>query len=118
VVTHTRDYTPRDNTGVLLARGINLVGPDNGPARTRASLIRVAPGKKLTRGDLAEFLIFGVRRQRCRLTGTTVKLDYNGAMLIRPDGHPVGSKILSPLWLEARWEGSYSRAHVMSKFLL
>ena len=117
MVTHTREYTPRDNAGVLLARGINLTGPDNGVARARASLIRVVPGKKLTLGDLAQFLIFGVRRVRARLTGTTVKLGYNGAMLIRGDGHPVGSKILSPLWLEARWEG-YSRASLMSRFLI
>ena len=118
MVTHTRDYTPRDNAGVLLSRGINLVGPDNGPARVRASLIRVVPGKKLSRGDLTELFVFGVRRIRLRRTGTTVKLDYNGGMLIRPDGHPVGSKILSPMWLEARWWGGYSRTNVMSRFLL
>lgn len=117
MVTHTRDYTPRDNAGILLARGINLVGPDNGPARVRASLIRTTPGKKLTRGDLVELYVFGTRRARSRRTGTTVKLDYNGAILVRGDGHPAGSKVLSPLWLESRWQG-YTRAQVVAQFIL
>lgn len=116
MVTHTRGYTPRDNAGVLHAQGINLVGPDNGLARVRASLTRIVAGKKLTRGDLVQLLIFGTRRTRSRRTVTTVRLDYNGGLLIRGDGSPVGSKVLSPLWLEARWE--YSRAYVMAHYIL
>lgn len=117
MVTHTRGYTPRDNAGVLHARGINLSGPDNGLARVRASLTKVVPGKKFTPGDLVQLLVFGTRRSRSRKTGTTVRLNYNGGLLIRGDGHPVGSKVLSPLWLEARWKG-YSRAYVVAKFIL
>ena len=117
MVTHTRSYTPRDNAGLLRARGVNLRGPDNGLARVRASVVQAVPGKKLTPGDLVEVLVYGTRRARIRRTGGTVRLGYNGAILIRGDGHPGGSKVLSPMWLEARWRG-YTRAYSMAKFVL
>lgn len=115
--SHTRKYTPRDNAGILLARGINLAGPDNGLALAKATLLKVQPGRKLTRGDLVELLVFGTRRTHSRLTGSTVTLDYNGGMSLRGDGSPGGSKLASPIWLESRWKG-YSRIISVAKFIL
>lgn len=115
--SHTRKYTPRDNAGILLARGINLAGPDNGLAWVKATLMKVQPGRKLARGDLVELFVFGTRRILQRLTGGTVSLDYNGAMLLRGDGSPGGSKVNNPTWLETRWHG-HSRITTVAKFIL
>ena len=115
--SHTRKYTPRDNAGIILARGINLFGPDNGLALAKAALLKVQPGRKLTKGDLVELLIFVTKRIHARLTGTTVALDYNGGMSLRGDGSPGASKLASPVWLESRWKG-YTRIVSVAKFIL
>jgi len=114
LVSHRQDYTPRDNSGILRVRSFTRVGF---PQRIHASLTRVAPGKKVSRGDLARLLVFGTRRVHPRRTGTTVGLGYNGAISLRKDGAPVGSKVFGPVWLEARW-GGYSRVAAVALFVL
>lgn len=114
LVTHRQDYTPRDNSGILRVRSFTRVGF---PQRIHASLTRVAAGKKVSRGDLARLLVFGTRRVRTRRTGTTASLGYNGAISLRKDGSPVGSKVFGPVWLEARW-GGYSRVAAVGVFVL
>ena len=114
LVSHRQGYTPRDNSGILRVRSFTRVGF---PQRIHASLTRVAPGKKVSRGDLARLLVFGTRRVRPRRTGTTVSLGYNGAISLRKDGSPVGSKVFGPVWLEARW-GGYSRVAAVALFIL
>lgn len=114
LVSHRQDYTPRDNSGILRVRSFTRVGF---PQRIHASLTRVAPNKKVSRGDLARLLVFGTRRSRPRRTGTSAALTYNGAISLRKDGSPVGSKVFGPLWLEARW-GGYSRVAAVAVFIL
>ena len=114
LVTHRQDYTSRDNSGILRVRSFTRVGF---PQTIHASLTRVVPAKKVARGDLAKLLVFGTVRVRVRLTGTTASLDYNGAISLRKDGAPLGSKVFGPLWLEARWDG-HSRAAASASFPL
>lgn len=110
------DLVTRDNAGVLTARTINTtVGVV--PAVVTASLTRVVPDRKLHRGDLLKFVVFGTVARVTRRTGTTVGLTYNGGITLRKDGTPVATKVYAPVLLESRWTG-WSRLILVARFLL
>jgi large subunit ribosomal protein L14 len=60
------------------------------------------PNSKIKKGDVARAVIVRTRKEVRRLDGSYIKFDDNSAVLINPQGDPVGTRIFGPVARELR----------------
>ncbi len=60
------------------------------------------PNSKIKKGDVARAVIVRTRKEVKRLDGSYIKFDDNSAVLINPQGDPVGTRIFGPVARELR----------------
>jgi large subunit ribosomal protein L14 len=60
------------------------------------------PNSKIKKGDVARAVIVRTKKEVRRLDGSYIKFDDNSAVLINPQGDPVGTRIFGPVARELR----------------
>jgi len=103
-------YTTRDNGPVRSGYSVNETHLRGGLSVVLASVTRGT----LPRGTLTQVVVFGRARRVTRRTGGTVRLGYNGGVLLKKDGTPVATRVYSPAYLECRLWG-YTRLSVLAR---
>ena len=60
------------------------------------------PNSKIKKGDVARAVIVRTRKEVKRPDGSYIKFDDNSAVLINPQGEPIGTRIFGPVARELR----------------
>lgn len=96
-----------DNSGAKKVQCIKVLG---GSKRRYASIGDVivvsikeaAPNSKVRKGDVRRAVIVRTSKEVARPDGTYIRFDDNAAVLINPQGEPVGTRIFGPVARELR----------------
>src|SRR6202043_2312487 len=96
-----------DNSG---ARQITCILPIGGDAGLNAGLGDVvtasvkeaSPDGQVKKGKVVKAVIVRTRKEQRRRDGTYIRFDQNAAVLINPDGEPIGTRVFGPVARELR----------------
>ena len=96
-----------DNSGAKRVEVIKVLG---GSRRRYAglgdivvvSIKEALPTAKVKKGEIAKAVVVRTRREYRRYDGSYVKFDNNSAVLIDPQGEPIGTRIFGPVARELR----------------
>jgi large subunit ribosomal protein L14 len=99
-----------DNSG---AKRIAMILPFGGNIGKRASLgdVITASVKEANTGgtvkkkEVVKAVIVRCRKEVRRKDGTYIRFDQNAAVIIKPDGEPVGTRVFGPVARELREKG-------------
>jgi large subunit ribosomal protein L14 len=99
-----------DNSG---AKKISMILPIGGSTGLRASLgdiitasVKEAnPDGTVKKKQVVKAVIVRTRKEVRRRDGTYIRFDQNAAVLIKPDGEPVGTRVFGPVARELREKG-------------
>ncbi|MFN0121781.1 MAG: 50S ribosomal protein L14 [Blastocatellia bacterium] len=99
-----------DNSG---ARKIAMILPIGGGSGSRASLGDVItasvkeanPDGTVKKKQVVKAVIVRTRKEVRRKDGTYIRFDQNAAVLIKPDGEPIGTRVFGPVARELRERG-------------
>ena len=99
-----------DNSG---ARKIAMILPIGGSTGAKASLGDVItasvkeanPDGTVKKKQVVKAVIVRTRKEVRRKDGTYIRFDQNAAVLIKPDGEPVGTRVFGPVARELRERG-------------
>ncbi len=99
-----------DNSG---AKKIGMILPSSGVAGTRASLGDIitasvkeaSPDGTVKKKQVVKAVIVRVKKEVRRKDGTYIRFDENAAVLIKPDGEPIGTRVFGPVARELRERG-------------
>ncbi len=99
-----------DNSG---AKKIGMILPSSGVVGTRASLgdiitasVKEAnPDGTVKKKQVVKAVIVRVKKEVRRKDGTYIRFDENAAVLIKPDGEPIGTRVFGPVARELREKG-------------
>ena len=111
-----------DNTGAKMARCIKVLGGSDHMISEIAdtivvSIISVAPGAKVKKGDVAKGVIVRTKSMITRPDGSFLKFDDNAIVLIDKDGEPIGTRVLGPVSREIRAAGFLKIASLATEVL-
>ncbi|PEN15361.1 50S ribosomal protein L14 [Longibacter salinarum] len=70
--------------------------------RIVVSVKSAIPGGNLSKGDVSEAVVVRARKESRRPDGTYIRFDENAAVLINPQGEPVGTRVFGPVARELR----------------
>lgn len=96
-----------DNSG---AKKLSCILPVGGSTGRRASLGDIvtasvkeaAPDSAVKKGTVVKAVIVRTRKEVRRKDGTYIRFDQNAAVLIKPDGEPMGTRVFGPVARELR----------------
>ena len=96
-----------DNTGARKVECIKVLGGSKRRYATIGDIIVVSikdaiPKGKVKKGDVHKAVIVRIRKEIKRLDGTSIKFDANAAVLVQPNGEPIGTRIFGPVTRELR----------------
>jgi len=96
-----------DNTGARKVECIKVLGGSKRRYATIGDIIVVSikdaiPKGKVKKGDVHKAVIVRTRKEIKRLDGTSIKFDGNAAVLVQPNGEPIGTRIFGPVTRELR----------------
>ncbi|MFN7950070.1 MAG: 50S ribosomal protein L14 [Blastocatellia bacterium] len=99
-----------DNSG---AKKIAMILPVGGSTGARASLGDVItasvkeanPDGTVKKKQVVKAVIVRTRKEVRRKDGTYIRFDQNAAVLIKPDGEPIGTRVFGPVARELRERG-------------
>lgn len=99
-----------DNSG---AKKIAMILPLGGGTGSRASLGDVItasvkeanPDGTVKKKQVVKAVIVRTRKEVRRKDGTYIRFDQNAAVIIKPDGEPVGTRVFGPVARELRERG-------------
>ena len=96
-----------DNTGARKVECIKVLGGSKRRYATIGDIIVVSikdaiPKGKVKKGDVHKAVIVRTRKEIKRLDGTSIKFDANAAVLVQPNGEPIGKRIFGPVTRELR----------------
>ena len=96
-----------DNTGARKIECIKVLGGSKRRYATIGDIIVVSikdaiPKGKVKKGDVHKAVIVRTRKEIKRLDGTSIKFDANAAVLVQPNGEPIGTRIFGPVTRELR----------------
>ncbi len=74
----------------------------------RASVKVAAPGSEIKKGEVITAVIVRTRKECRRPDGSHIRFDRNSAVLIQPNGDPVGTRVFGPVARELR-EKNFAR---------
>jgi len=70
--------------------------------RIVVSVKSAIPGGNLSKGDVSEAVVVRARKESRRSDGSYIRFDENAAVLINPQGEPVGTRVFGPVARELR----------------
>jgi large subunit ribosomal protein L14 len=96
-----------DNSGARRVQCIRILG---GSRRRSASIgdtivvtVKEAiPRGRVKKGDIHKAVIVRTAKEIQRADGTSIRFDRNAAVLINPQGEPIGTRIFGPVTRELR----------------
>ena len=96
-----------DNTGARKVECIKVLGGSKRRYATIGDIIVVSikdaiPKGKVKKGDVHKAVIVRTRKEIKRLDGTSIKFDANAAVLVQPNGEPIGTRIFGPVTRDLR----------------
>ncbi len=96
-----------DNSGAKKVKCIRVLGASNQRYATLgdiivASVVDVAPGSKVKKGDVVRAVVVRTRKEVRRPDGTYIRFDTNSAVLINKQNEPIGTRIFGPVARELR----------------
>jgi len=96
-----------DNTGARIVECIRVLGGSRRRYATIGDVIVVSikdaiPKGKVKKGDVHKAVIVRTRKELKRLDGSSIKFDINAAVLVQPNGEPIGTRIFGPVTRELR----------------
>jgi large subunit ribosomal protein L14 len=96
-----------DNSGARKISVINPIGGSTGRyARLgdiiTASVKEATPDGTVKKGQVVKAVVVRTRKETRRRDGTYIRFDQNAAVLIKPDGEPVGTRVFGPVARELR----------------
>jgi large subunit ribosomal protein L14 len=99
--------TVADNSGARRVQCIKVLGGSRRRTASVGDVIVVTvkdaiPRGKVRKGDLHRAVIVRTAKEIHRPDGTTIRFDRNAAVLITPQGEPIGTRIFGPVTRELR----------------
>ena len=96
-----------DNSGAKKVACIKVLGGSKRRYASLGDIIVVSvkdalPNSKIRKGDVVRAVIVRTKKEVKRLDGSYIKFDDNSAVLINPQGDPVGTRIFGPVARELR----------------
>ncbi|MBI5638373.1 MAG: 50S ribosomal protein L14 [Nitrospinae bacterium] len=96
-----------DNSGAKTVQCIKVLGGSTRRYATVGDLIKVAvksavPHSNVKKGEVKTAVVVRTRKELGRENGTYIKFDTNAAVLVNPEGEPVGTRIFGPVARELR----------------
>jgi large subunit ribosomal protein L14 len=96
-----------DNSG---ARKLMCILPVGGDVRRlaglgdviTASVKEAAPNSEIKKGKVVRCVIVRMKKESRRKDGTYIRFDTNAAVLITPEGEPIGTRVFGPVARELR----------------
>ncbi len=96
-----------DNSGAKRVQCIKVLGGSKRKTASVGDVIVVSikdaiPRGKVKKGDVHRAVIVRTAKEIRRADGTTIRFDRNAAVLITPQGEPIGTRIFGPVTRELR----------------
>jgi large subunit ribosomal protein L14 len=96
-----------DNSGARRVECIKVLGGSKRKTATVGDVIVVSikdaiPRGRVKKGDVHKAVIVRTRKEIRRPDGSAIRFDRNAAVLINPQGEPIGTRIFGPVTRELR----------------
>jgi len=96
-----------DNSGAQKVQCIKVLGGSKRKYASIGDLIVVsvkeaAPHSKVKKGEVCRAVVVRTRKEIRRVDGTYIRFDTNSAVIVNPQGEPVGTRIFGPVARELR----------------
>ncbi|MCH8187881.1 MAG: 50S ribosomal protein L14 [Proteobacteria bacterium] len=96
-----------DNSGARRVQCIKVLGGSKRMTAGVGDVIVVSvkdaiPRGKVKKGDIHRAVIVRTRKEIRRPDGTAIRFDRNAAVLLSPQGEPIGTRIFGPVTRELR----------------
>ena len=96
-----------DNTGARSVQCIKVMGGSKRRYASIGDLIKVsvkeaAPRGRVKKGEIYDAVVVRTRKGVRRADGSLIRFDRNAAVLINPQGEPIGTRIFGPVTRELR----------------
>ena len=96
-----------DNSGAKRVQCIKVLGGSKRRTASVGDVIVVSvkeaqPRAKVKKGDVHRAVIVRTKKEIRRVDGTAIRFDTNAAVLISPQGEPIGTRIFGPVTRELR----------------
>ncbi len=106
ISVHTQ-LTVADNSGAKRVSCIRVLGGTRRRYARVGDIIVVAvkealPNSKVKKGDVTRAVVVRTVKETRRNDGSYIKFDDNSAVLINPQGDPIGTRIFGPVARELR----------------
>ncbi len=96
-----------DNSGAKRLHCIKVLGGSRRKYASLGDVIVVSvkeamPSSKVKKGEVAKAVVVRTKKEVRRNDGSYIKFDVNSAVLINPQGEPIGTRIFGPVARELR----------------
>ncbi|MDC0033867.1 50S ribosomal protein L14 [Alphaproteobacteria bacterium] len=96
-----------DNSGARRVQCIRVLGGTRRRTASVGDVIVVSvkeaiPRGRVKKGDLHKAVVVRTAKEIHRADGTSIRFDRNAAVLINPQGEPIGTRIFGPVTRELR----------------
>lgn len=96
-----------DNSGAKRLAAILPIGGSTGLKASlgdviTASVKEASPDGTVKKGQVVKCVIVRTKKEVRRKDGTYIRFDQNAAVLIKPDGEPIGTRVFGPVARELR----------------
>ena len=99
------DNSGAKKIGMILASGGNVGKRASLGDVITASVKEANPDGTVKKKQVVKAVIVRVRKEVRRKDGTYIRFDENAAVLIKPDGEPIGTRVFGPVARELREKG-------------
>ncbi len=72
--------------------------------RIVVSVKEAIPDSNIKKGTVAKAVVVRTKKELRRPDGSYIRFDQNAAVLINPEGDPIGTRIFGPVARELRWK--------------
>ena len=96
-----------DNSGARRVQCIRILGGSRRRSASIGDVIVVTvkeaiPRGRVKKGDIHKSVVVRTAKEIHRTDGTSIRFDRNAAVLINPQGEPIGTRIFGPVTRELR----------------
>ena len=99
------DNSGAKKIGMILASGGNVGKRASLGDVITASVKEANPDGTVKKKQVVKAVIVRVKKEVRRKDGTYIRFDENAAVLIKPDGEPIGTRVFGPVARELREKG-------------
>lgn len=109
MIQHMTKLDVADNSGAKKVQCIKVLGGYRRRYARLGDIIVVSvkeadPDGTVKKGTVAKAVVVRTKKEQRRPDGSYIRFDTNAAVLIKPDGDPIGTRIFGPVARELRWK--------------